>query len=795
MNKLKFLVFMLVVLSIGANGKPASRDWKNAFWNGGGAFLTTTYDQKVPGRIYALSDVSGLHLSIDGGENWDLSNRGVKTASYAYLHQAQADPNIMYLIGRKFLRSNNRGRDWVAVQDYSAFTTRAFRNIATDRTDASIVFVADQNGRIYRCTEYGVSCSEYDRPVTNNTIRFLYITQDNRYLIVGFSTTGMLRYDLTNDTSTAITLSGTNALRNWDFSTFNRDGVEWLCVAAGHNIQCSSNGGGSWGIVSSDLTTDSAWFISAIGSRQLANGRTRLIGYVRQISSPYGSNQIKVSDDTGETWSSDTAYNFTNDIINDPSKEWGAFGSVGNIYHFDFNPFNEDEVIVSTDWLIAISSDGGYNWAQKGKGASNQVITDCEVAPDDIGTTFCSGMDVGLYRSEDGLQSWDAILPNTDVNDPQGFAVAGHHWSIELLGDADAWNNHEGTVVVATSQWTDFIPRVWSCSDNGDTCVQGTGLPTVPLTFPSWSSSTNYVVGNQVASTNAGNPTIYICIQDHTNKTPANGANSDYWAVDANSVHAPAWGIGYPRALAKGANDKLWLCIDGYSPTPTQYGGIFTSEDAGLNWTRTTQPDQWKCMNGIAVDPTDATGNTAIFTEFWYAAPNNPHGYKTSNGGINWTDGGIEQYVGWDLAYSASGKAYKTGQKTGPQVYTSFDGVTWSEMKQLNSTANNADGLVFDPDNPERLFVSVNDATNIGPGTGVGINNTVYMTDDASSGSGATWVDLTGNFDCPSGIHKLAINKKYGKAGLLIAATDGCGVKTLELTPTVKTKLTGVSIH
>lgn len=794
MNKIKLAILFLAVLCIGANGKPASRDWKNAFWGGGGAFLDTVYDTKVPNRIYSLSDVSGLHLSIDNAETWNQSNRGIKTASYSYIHQASKDSNVMYILGRKLLRSDDRGKNWIALQDYSGFDTRSHKNIATDRTDSSIVFVADDTGHIYRCTSSGVTCVEYDRPVTGPNIHFLYVTQDNHYLIAGFTSTGMKRYDLTDNSSTTISLSGTNALRNWDYSALNKDGIEYLCVTAGFHIECTKDGGNNWEIVSNDMISDPLWFLSAVGSSYLSNGNVRLIGYARQVSTQYGSNILKVSDDTGVTWSTDRFSSITYDTVEDPSKEWNNFGSIGNIYHFTTNPFNPDEFITSTDWLIAKSTDGGKNWTQKVKGASNQVTVDCEVAPDDIGTTFCSGMDVGLYRSEDGLETWEAILPNTDVSAPQGFGVAGHHWSIELIGTAEEWNTGNGTVVVGTSQWSDFIPRVWSCSNNGDTCVQGTGLPTTALTFPNWSSSTSYHVGDRVLSSVSGKNTIFYCILDHTNMTPKNNANPTYWTVDTNSKHFAAWGIGYPRAMTKAPTDKLYLCIDGYSST--ELGGIFTSTDKGLTWLRTSQPNQWKCMNGIAADPTDATGNTAIFTEFWYNSPENPHGYKTTNGGINWTDGGAEQYVGWDLTYNPNGKAYKAGQKAGPQVYSSFDGLTWSDMKQLNSTPDvNADSLVFDPDNPERLFVSVNDATSTGPGSGVGLNNAIYMTDDASSGASATWIDLTGNFDCPSGIHKLAINKKYGTAGILIAATDGCGVKKLELTPTVKTKLTGIKFQ
>lgn len=793
--KNRLLVLIIILFSIGANGKPASRDWKNAFWAGGGAFLQTTYDRQVQGRIYSLSDVSGLHVSIDNGENWNLSNRGIKTNSYSYIHQSEKNPNVMYIIGKKLMRSDNRGRDWIALQDYSGFNTRSNKNIAVDRTDAMKLFVADDTGHIYRCTSGGVSCYQYDRPVTDSSIQFLYITQDNKYLIVGFTAAPMKRYDLTDNSSTTITLSGTNATRNWDYSTFTKDGIESFCVTAGKRIQCSRDDGNNWQIVTSDMITDSTFFISAVGAKQLANGSVRLIGYARRISTPYGDNILKVTNDSGFSWSDDRFYDMTYDYVNDPSKVWGNFGAVGNVYHIEFSPFDENEATVSTDWTIIRSIDGGINWIQRGKGNSNQVVTDCEVAPDDIGTTFCSGMDIGLYRSEDGLETWEAMLPHGPLLGSQGFAIAGHYWKILILGNAADWNARHGKIVVFSSQWTDFVPRVWYSNDNGDTWAQGSGLPTTPLTFNAWNSGTSYVTGDKVYIVDPGNvQKVYTALQNSTNVSPYNQGHPTYWQLDTNSKNFPAWGIGYPRSATKAPGDKIYVCIDGYGPTET--GGIFYSTDYGHTFNRTNQPAQWKCYNGIAADPTDLTGNTILFTEFWYASPDNPHGYKSTSGGINWEDTGQEQYVGWEMKFADDGKVYKIGKKTGPQVYYSLNkGSTWLDMKQLNETDNTADGLVFDPDNHNRLFVGVNDATKTSAGPGVGINSTVYMTDDASSGASATWVELTGDFDCPSGIHDLAVNKKYGKAGILIAATDGCGVKKLELSPTMKTKFQKIKIH
>lgn len=783
------LILIMAFMCTAATNIPASKDWKSKFWGGGGAFPAVAYDISVENRIYALSDVAGLSISLNNAGSWSSSNGGVKTAYYTYLKQSDKNENIIYMIGKKFMVSRNRGKNFDAVQDYSAEGMKSRQIIAPDRTDKEQVFVADKTGKIYHCYEYGSDCAIFAQPVTGASIGFLYVTPDNRYLIVGLLTGGMKRYDRYDQSSVDILLSGTNALRNWAYSTFVDDREEeYLCVAAGHNVRCTKDAGTTWPIVSADFITDANYFVSTLAAAWLPVGEARFVAYARQISTPYGTNYIKTSSDTGQTWSSDQSGGYVEDA-EDPSNVWGSFGSVGNIFNFSINPYNPDEILASTDWRVLLSQDAGDTWEGKIRGSPNQVVTDCEVAPDDIGTTFCMGMDIGAYRSEDGLQTWEPILPSGDNPDPDGFDIAGHHWASVINDNAADWNAGNGTITIFTSQWTDFIPRVWVCDDNGDTCEQGTGLPTTQLYVPRWSSTTTYSPGQRVAVSDG----VYESTLSSTGLSPDSGGNSGYWQLVRliNWKHAAAWGIGYPRSVTKAPDGKIYVCIDGYSAT--ENGGVFVSSDDGRNFTRTTQPPGWKCYNGISADPTDPTGNTVVLREYFYQAPDAPHTYKTTDGGQTWQDGGAVEYGASDVKYNESGVAYGTGLKSGPYVYYSTDGLTWADLKQLNANENViGDALTFDPRNPDVAFASANDATATGPGTGSGIPAGLYATANLSAGTGAAWHDITGLLDCPSGVHDLAVNTKYGRGGLLIAATDGCGVKVLDMSDTLPTKIINV---
>ena len=759
MKKLAILFLVLLmnvpIANAVVNRDPVSRHWENAFFGGAGTFPMVLPDIEIPNKVYLASDVAGNMQTVDAGDNWTYMNYGTTSIINASIAQSEYNPDIMYSLGLKLLKSTNRGKSWTAIADYKGTRSTVYKTIAIGRTNPNIVFVGLDNGKIMKTVNGGASFTEYATPFgANIRITFIYIDPTDSYIIVGGQdANGMKRYHLTDDSSSTITLTGTNATYNWDYDKYKVGAVEHLCVTAGLKIACTTDNGDNWTYTAAAYGS-SSYICSRLAVKYLASTAVKYLTHVRQISTQYGTTYQELSDDSGATWT-DVANNVTMNATDNPTDTWGSFGNIGNVQSMAFDPHSETKAWITTDWRVFRSDDGGTNWTEKVKGAQNQVVTDVTVSPN--GILFACGMDIGCHKSTDNGDHWTAVIPKTSNGDPQGFAIAGFWWRIITLGTEAEWNAGTGVVIATSSYWADFIPRTARSTDNGVTwTIITSGLPTTLL-------------------------------------------NSSSGSTDPNRA---CWGNGYPRALACHPNGSVcYLGIDGYSAT--ENGGIFYSTDKGLTWHRTTQPPSWRIYNAITVDPTDATGNTVMFSEWFQSSPTLPHTYKSTDRGATWTT--VATNIGdFDMSYNASGNAYKVGLNNNPRIDFSGNGDTWAMMHNMNETAQVADGLYVDPNDPKRVFVGVNDGTNTGPtvstGTGGGtssattiIGSSIYVTNNAQANAAATWTDLTGDFPSPSGVQAITVDTHVGRKGYLFAATDGAGIFRLNLDDTSPTTTTGIT--
>lgn len=750
MKQLLITTFLLLITAnnaLAVTDIPASREWQRAGFGGGGTYPMLLPDNTTPNKIYLASDVAGNLYSTDSGNQWEYMNTGTSTIINAVIAQSETNPNILYSLGKTLIKSVDGGDSWSTVGNYKGTRSTIYKTIAIGRTDPDLVFVGLDNGKIVKTANGGQTWVDYDTPFgTNIKPTFLYLDPTDSYLIVGGQTNnGMIKYTLSSGAETVIAPTGTNSAYNWDYGTYSISGTEHFCVTAGWKIACTSNLGTSWSYTAA-TSSDSNFIINRFAIKRLASTQIRIVLHMRQISTQYGTVYDYVSSDSGTTWANISA-NVTADNTYSPTNIWGFYGNLGNIVSITADPFNEDVFWSSTDWRIWRSDDGGVNWTEKTKGAQNVVISDVACSP--TNRCFQAGMDIGLLYSDNLGDTWTAAFPNTALGAEQGVSKAGHIWRVLTIGDESDWLAGNGIVVATTSNWADFIPRVIRSEDNGVTwAIITDGLPTTQLN----------TLGNN---------------------------------------NSAAWGIGYPRALAKcSANDNiLALGIDGLSAT--ENGGIFISTDAGETWDRTTQPDQWKTFNGIAFDPTDATCNTIEFAEFFHTSPNVAKTWRTTNRGTSWT--AVENDIGvYDLAYGSNGTVYKVGLDTNPMIDRSTNGTTWANMHLLNTTSQIANGLWVDAKNPNRICVGVDDGTNTGTSQGSGSDGSgegggsIYCTADANLGSGAHWYHLTGNLPSPGGVTAITAAYDYNGQDWLLIATDGAGTWRLRLKDSLRTTVSGM---
>ena len=70
--------------------------WEFAGWYGGGCYPNVEFDPNVKGRVYLVSDVSGIWKSTDSGENWSFMTQGLKNLNVSFVSVAPSNSKIIY---------------------------------------------------------------------------------------------------------------------------------------------------------------------------------------------------------------------------------------------------------------------------------------------------------------------------------------------------------------------------------------------------------------------------------------------------------------------------------------------------------------------------------------------------------------------------------------------------------------------------------------------------------------------------------------------------------------------------
>lgn len=829
------IYFVMVSQCFAVTGVPDSKHWIAAGFGGGGSYTTLFADHFTEGVVYASPDVNAPYVSTDRAENWSFlsyNNPAVlqygigQTGSFV---QSKTNANIMYAMesvnNGGLYKSINKGISWTFVGYFK--TPKPGRYIAIDQNDVNKVYVAStgastlvQGGRVWSTTNGGTTWSELFRPfdvlisaesaeitgstatrtgqlnnennilkgsvvftsasgetftddgngvlvsnmggsgtITYNNISssnyakysltfgttpsettvsytvsyspmFIHLNKAGTIIFAGrkaASGTTFVKYTIATNTITPITLTGTNATYLQDFDTYE-DGsdVEHFCVGAGVSVACTADDGATW-TYTAQTTSATNYIISRVAVRRKADSTITFVINREQLSSAFQSTRQR-SIDSGVTWqTSSLSYNQTN------NPTVAAAAGTPRMYSIISDPFDEDVFYASSDSMIWRSDNGGLNFFEKDKGAQNVVSHHVAISPN--GRIFLVSMDSGVQYSDDFGTTWVQGTPSIAKGQPfvstSPNAYGGHYWRVITVGTKAQWDAGNGKVFIAATMYsTDpalfFINYVLRSVDNGVT----------------WTRS------------NVGLPTVQL-FGDAT------------------------WGRGYARALASNADGSvIYVGMDGQGSGQT--GGMFRSTDDGATWTRLWPSTPNRVFNALAVDPTDLTGNTALFGTFRYNLYRITNALTTAVVSYVGDSNGPKDYI-QEVAYDSTGRPYALTQNGGAEIYrsivTSFgDGSgqygTWRLMKKFSNTGL-PDGLVIDPQNNNRIFVSVTE--------GSANDRKVWVTPNADQHTSAQWYDITGDLPVVGGCRALALNPFEGTKGFLYCASNGAAMYKLDL--------------
>jgi len=141
------------------------------------------------------------------------------------------------------------------------------------------------------------------------------------------------------------------------------------------------------------------------------------------------------------------------------------------------------------------------------------------------------------------------------------------------------------------------------------------------------------------------------------------------------------WGQGHTRALAADPKDPkvFYLGIDGDATEGKMGGGIFKSEDGGVNWKQLpNQPASRRMYYGLAVDPTDSK------RLFWGSCGSKGGVYRSEDGGNSWTNVFNKDEWIFNVLVTGKGVVYALAHN----LWRSTDhGKTWEQVTKIREQA------------------------------------------------------------------------------------------------------------
>ena len=435
-----------------------------------------------PNRVWAIieNENGGVFRSDNGGETWENinSDRSLRQRAW-YYSRIYADPNdvnTLYVMNVSYHKSTDGGYSftskyaphgdhhdlWIAPEDsdrmiiaddggaqvsydggdswstYMNQPTAQFYRVSTDDHFPYRIYGAQQDNstiRISSRSDYGmITQDDWESTAGGESAHLAPDPKDNE-IVYGGSYGGFLtRYNHHTEMNRAINVWPDNPIGygaegmkyrfQWNFPVFFSPHDENKLYTCSQFLHVSNDGGGSWNIISPDLTkSDSSKLVSSGGPITKDNTGVEYYATIfSAVESPYekdllwcGSDDglIHVSKNGGSTWENVTPkkipnWALINSIEVDPYRKGGLYVAATLYKNGDYTPY-----LYRTD-------DYGKSWKLITKGIDESHFT--RVIRADLtvdGLLYC-GTEYGMYMSIDNGESWKPFqlnLPKVPITD------------------------------------------------------------------------------------------------------------------------------------------------------------------------------------------------------------------------------------------------------------------------------------------------------------------------------------------------------------------------------------------
>jgi photosystem II stability/assembly factor-like uncharacterized protein len=724
-NRTGFILLAASALVFGAGIRdrkgPAPRldSWRVIGPGGAGGMFLPTISPHDPNIVLEHCDMTGTYISLDGGESWRMFNLRTTASAIAF---DQKTPGVIYIGNAALWRSEDTGKTWSMVfpdpkkdtvehmrGDHAApvFTTkdpsypsrRHIRFIASDPNDSNRIFVtfvgrgrfaqagAPPDTALYESRDYGRSWARI-REFTGEQVHLIYVLPGSPDVrVVGESGVHRLadgRWQHHPAPEGTRLLSATAGAQN------GRELLYATSAEAG-GVYVSEDGGRMWQRRRSALPGEPQYLSIACSSK---NAGTAYVGFRYAKGTRDGGREYGVAktSDAGKSWS--ICYRESSEPASNVEHSWVAdfYGGAGPIRDIFVAPANPDIVHLTDSCPRALkTADGGRTWqeemaAYRGKdrwGRDKWTTTGFDVTtcygvhfdPFRPKNIFISYTDVGLWKSNDGGQSWMSSISGIPAHwfnttywvefDPKAPGLMwGAFARTHDLPRPKMWRRADPDTFQGGIAWS---------RDGGDHWMVAQGLP---------ESAVTHIVLDPDSP--AGSRALY-----------ATGFGK---GVFKSTDSGKTWslrnrGIEYKQPFAwritRAANGTLYLVVARRSEERTseaEDGALYKSTDGAESWTKMKLPAGCNGPTGLTLDPADAT---RMYLSAWgHPTPEGDIGggvYLSTNAGATWSHIVTGQQHVYDVTVDPKNPnvLYHCGFDAG--AWRSADrGATWKKLEGFN---------------------------------------------------------------------------------------------------------------
>jgi photosystem II stability/assembly factor-like uncharacterized protein len=376
-------------------------------------------------------------------------------------------------------------------------------------------------------------------------------------------------------------------------------------------------------------------------------------------------------------------------------------------YDIGVSPTNPDVVFITDFFRTYRTLDGGGHFTQvhsRAAGAHQWTTRGLDVTtaygvhvdPFEARRLFISYTDIGLFRSEDGGQSW--MISSEGV--PQNWRNTVYWMVFDPAERGLAWAALSGThdlprpKMWRTNSPANYRGGVGISHDGGRSWTPAAGLPVGAVT---------HVLLDPRSA--VGSRTLYACMFGHGVYKTTDGGRT--WTVKNEGLPKDpfAW------RLTQAADGRLYLVIARRSENgrlgDDGDGAVFVSDDAADHWTRMALPAGTNAPNAVTIDSKDPR---RLYLSAWGVA----HAEGDTGGGIfvstdagkTWR--GVLNTVDVQHVYDVTedtrtGTLYASGFDQG--AWRSTDrGEHWERLRGFNFKWGHR--VIPDPATPEKVYIT-----------------------------------------------------------------------------------------